>query len=433
MTEYQKLDASRFCEQAKELEDFLKSRVINQERAVNCIVASYDYYLSPLKKQEGPLLSALFLGPSGVGKTYFSELLAEYFFEDPKAFTKVECAGYQENHEIARLIGSPVGYIGYDHPSDTRYFNPPLLAQEKIDWPAVRYAQSKILRHDARAKELSTGIKRLEEQIREVDDAQTIEGLNRLLHGKIMELNQHVRNKIREQPLISIVLFDEFEKANPALYNFLLEATSKGTTTLSNGNQTSFYNSFIFMTSNIGSQTIARILSGKQNIGFLTPKTSEIAGDSIYKHVMVELKKYFNPEFLGRIEKDIVVFNPLLKSELIQIMNLRIVELLNGLERTYPVELIIDDAVKNFVLSKATDHPEYGARLIKSKIEKYLEEPLGRLINSQQILPGDRVFVELENNKTVFLKDPTVKGRDQDEIKKISDKIKRETKPKKTR
>ena len=87
---FTQLDPNILCEQTKELEDFLYERIINQSRAVKCVVSAYDQFNSPLRQYEKPILSALFLGPSGVGKTYVAEMLAEYFFDNPNAFTKIE-------------------------------------------------------------------------------------------------------------------------------------------------------------------------------------------------------------------------------------------------------------------------------------------------------------------------------------------------------
>src|SRR3989339_677197 len=94
-----RLDPDILCEQTKELEDFLLERIVNQSRAVKCVVSAYDQFNSPLRQCGKPILSALFLGPSGVGKTYIAEMLAQYFFDDPAAFTKIECANYAERHE----------------------------------------------------------------------------------------------------------------------------------------------------------------------------------------------------------------------------------------------------------------------------------------------------------------------------------------------
>lgn len=115
-----RLNPHKLCKKSQSLFDFLSKRIINQQRAIQCIVDAYDRYLSPLWKPDRPIFCGLFPGPSGVGKTYIVETLAEYFFENPKAFTKIDCANYKERHEVSKLIGAPPGYIGYDDVSDPK-------------------------------------------------------------------------------------------------------------------------------------------------------------------------------------------------------------------------------------------------------------------------------------------------------------------------
>lgn len=399
-----KLDSDLLCEKTKELEDFLSKKIINQPRAINCVVSAYDKFNSPLWYPKKPILTALFLGPSGVGKTYIAEMLAEYFFDDPTAFTKIECANYAERHDISKLLGAPPGYIGYNESA--------LLSQANIDMPAIQYAQKILIKTDKEAWRLNKEIKKIEERFFNPAANADIGALKKIYAQKMTEFQNYVFWKIKDVPLISIILFDEIEKAHQSLYHFLLEVTSKGRTRLGNGKETVFYSSFIFMTSNIGCQSIANFLKGKRSIGFSNDKTIAAGKDPIYEDVMADVRKTFDPAFLGRIEENIVVFKPLSKEKLNEIMNLQIAALITDLSRAHPVKLEIGECVKNFILEKATDHPEYGARLLNDKIDKYIKNPLTRLINSRQILKGDRILVNLENDKVVFSKDPSVKFLD---------------------
>lgn len=398
-----KLDPGLLCKKTKELEDFLFERIINQPRAVRCVVSAYDKFNSPLWRYEKPMLAALFLGPSGVGKTYIAEMLAEYFFDDPAAFTKIECANYVERHEISKLLGAPPGYLGYNEP--------PLLSQRNIEMPAIQHAKMTLIKTDTKARWLNKEVEKARQKCLKSISNDQIEAksLIQAYTQKVEEFQNYVFEKIKDLPLISIILFDEIEKANPSLHNFLLEVTSKGRTHLGNGQETLFYNSFIFMTSNIGYQAIADFLRGKRGMGFSSDKTIMTGKDPIYEDVMAEVRKTFDPAFLGRIEENIVVFKPLSKEKLNEIMNLQITAMITALNKTYPVKLEIDECVKNFILEKASDHPEYGARLLNDKIDKYIKKPLARLINSGQILKGDEILINLENDQVVFSKYPSVK------------------------
>ena len=392
-----KLDSELLCEQTKELEDFLSGKIVNQSRAVKCVVLAYDQFNSPLWRPGKPILSALFLGPSGVGKTYIAEVLAEYFFDDQSAFTKIECANYVERHEISKLLGAPPGYVGHNEI--------PLLSQTNIDTPAAQHAKMILIKTDEKARRLN---KETEEARRKCLKSGNKFEVNLLIQAyvqKAAQFQNYVVEKTKDAPLISIILFDEIEKAHPSLHHFLLEVTSKGRTRLGNGEETLFYNSFIIMTSNAGSRAIAEIVKGKKEIGFAKEEALSSGEGGIYDRAMTELRKTFTTEFLGRIEKNIVVFRNLNRDDIRKIMDIQINGLLASLEKTFPVELIVSGEVKNLILEKAGDHPEYGARLLSDKIDKYIKEPVARLINSGQILKGDRIFVNLENDNVVFLKD----------------------------
>ena len=393
---FTKLDPDILCEQTKELEDFLLERIINQQRAIKCVVSAYDKFNSPLWQLEKPILSALFLGPSGVGKTYIAEMLAEYFLDDPTAFTKIECANYVERHEISKLLGAPPGYIGYNEL--------PILSQNNIELPAIQHAQMALMKTDKEAQRLSKEIKKTRQNFLKSTNKLESNSLMQIYMQKIKEFQSYISEKTEDVPIISIILFDEIEKAHPSLHHFLLEVTSKGRTRLGNGEETLFYNSFIIMTSNAGSRSIAEMVKGKKEIGFIREKTEKSGENPIYDCAMLELKKMFTTEFLGRIEKNIVVFKNLSDDDIKKIIDIQLNDLSIFLTKNFPFELIISDEAKEFILEKASDHPEYGARLVSDKIDKHIKEPLARMINTGQIVTGCKIFANLENGNIVFLK-----------------------------
>src|SRR6266498_1359699 len=181
------LEADQKGTAANEFEAKLSSRIVGQERAVRQTSDLYQVFLAGMNPPNQPVGTMLFLGPTGSGKTRVVEAAAEVLFGDPNAVVKIDCAEFQHSHEIAKLIGSPPGYLGHRETS-------PLLSQENLD-----------------------------------------------------------RFKTEETPL-SLVLFDEIEKASDALWNLLLGILDKGTLTLGDTRKVDFSRSMIFMTSNVGAR-----------------------------------------------------------------------------------------------------------------------------------------------------------------------------------
>ncbi len=394
---FTKLNPDTLCEQTKKLENFLSEKIISQPRAIKCVVSAYDKFNSLLWQTGKPILSALFLGPSGVGKTYIAEILAEYFFDNPAAFTKIECANYVERQEISKLLGAPPGYIGYNEM--------PLLSQNNIELPAIQHAQLTLVKTDKEARRLSKEMEKIRQKYMKSTSQLEANSLMRDYTQKVNQFQNYFFKKTKDVPVISIILFDEIEKAHSSLHHFLLEVTSKGKTRLGNGEETLFCNSFIIMTSNVGSRSIAEIVKGKKEIGFIKGKRLNSGEDEIYTRAILELKKIFSTEFLGRIKKDIIVFENLNRSDVKKIIDIQLRDALSSLAKTFPIELTVSGEAKDLILEKSGDHPEYGARLISDKIDKYIREPLSRMINSGQILKNDKISVNLENGNIVFLKD----------------------------
>src|SRR3989344_7452342 len=113
----------------------------------------------------------------------------------------------------------------------------------------------------------------------------------------------------------------------------------------------------------------------------------------------------FRPEFIGRIKEDVVVFRPLLEKEFVQILSAELDQFRTQLKGVFPLEIDVDDRVQKFVIDKATDHPQYGARILKDKIKRYIIDPLAIMMNSKEVGTGDKVFVFLENEKIIFEKE----------------------------
>src|SRR5579872_6266827 len=193
--EEQALDATRHGEATKEFQDFLRARIVGQEAAVEAVTELYQIFLAGMAPPDRPIGNLLFLGPTGSGKTYVVEVVAEALFGDPHSFIKVNCAEFQEHHEIAKLIGSPPGYIGHGQ-------TPALLTQAA--------------------------------------------------------LNQWHTEKLK----LSLVLFDEIEKASEALWQLLLGILDKASLTLGDNSHVDLSQCLIFMTSNLGAAQMSTLVEG---------------------------------------------------------------------------------------------------------------------------------------------------------------------------
>lgn len=199
--------------------------------------------------------------------------------------------------------------------------------------------------------------------------------------------------QVRQRPY-SVVLFDEIEKAHPDVMNILLQILEEGRLTDSFGRKIDFRNTIIIMTSNLGADLIKR----STEIGFGAAPDGVMNYESIKEKIESEVKKKFKPEFLNRLN-DIVIFHPLNKEQLLQVIDIEIKKLLARLSRR-EVTVTLDDKAKAFLVDKGFQ-PEMGARPLRRTIEQYLEDPLAEklLVNPHE---GRRCFVTVEDNHLVF-------------------------------
>ncbi|EEP60333.1 AAA family ATPase [Sulfurihydrogenibium yellowstonense] len=295
------------------LEEEMHKRLIDQEHAVKLVAEAIRRARAGLSDPRKPLASFMFLGPTGVGKTELAKTLAELLFDDEDALIRLDMSEFKEEHSIAKLIGAPPGYVGYE------------------------------------------------------------EG------GKLTEA-------VRRRPY-SVILLDEIEKAHPRVFDLFLQVLDDGRLTDSQGRTVNFRNTVIIMTSNIGSQYLTLIpVDAPEDV---IKKEFEIAK----KRVLEEVKNYFRPEFLNRID-EIIVFKPLFKKDIIQIIDLMVNALNKRLhDRNIKVELT--DKAKE-VLMKLGYDPLYGARPMRRAIQKYLETPLSEKILRREVKEGDTVIVDAD-------------------------------------
>lgn len=325
---------------AQEFEDKLSARIVGQERAVRRLTNIYQIYLAGLAHPGRPIGTLLFLGPTGSGKTRVVEAASEVLFGDANLVTKIDCAEFQHSHEIAKLIGSPPGYLGHRETS-------PMLTQENLDRS----------------------------------------------HNETLKL--------------SLVLFDEIEKASDALWQLLLGILDKATLTLGDNRRVDFSNSIVIMTSNLGAREMSDMISG--GMGF-APKQGIVDSEvdqKIYRTALEAARRKFSPEFMNRIDK-VVVFRSLRDEQLRQILEIELNAVQDRITRGSGEKFIFrcTDAAKKFLLDEGIDF-KYGARHLKRAIERFLVFPLSNLVATDQVGTGDLLIVDYsaEIGKLVFSKE----------------------------
>lgn len=334
------LDPNRRGNDAKEFDNALRRRIVGQDQAIEKVAEIYQMFLAGLNPPGRPVGNLLFLGPTGSGKTRVVESVAESLFGDARACIKIDCAEFQHSHEIAKLIGSPPGYLGH---RETH----PLLTQEA--------------------------------------------------------LNQWHTDKLK----LSILLFDEIEKASDALWQLLLGILDKATLTLGDNRRVDLSQCIIIMTSNLGAGEMSTMVDG--GLGF-APKVVEIDSsldEKINRTAVDAARRKFTPEFMNRIDK-VVVFRTLRPEHLQQILEIELGMVQQRILMASAANQFVfncTNKVKSFLLHEGTD-PKYGARHLKRAIERHLVFPLANLVATGQVKLGDFIRIDMNpEGKLMFVKE----------------------------
>ncbi len=373
-----------------EIEANLNRLVVGQERAVEHMVRRLGIFYSGMKDPKRPIGSMIFLGPTGTGKTHAAKKLAAqllgYEENEGDPATIIECANLRAPHSIQTLTGAPPSYIGYG--------DPPVLSQANIE----RAHLKQIIR-----KYYQTDMKKLTEMVMQN------------LGGSRGQARAWVEGIIREHHRpISVIVFDEIEKAHRNVINLLLNIFEEGRTTLADGSITIFSNTVFILTSNVGSQEIKKLHDGV--LGFPLPhQTKTNLDENIYEvsKRALENNPKFRPEFIGRVRGDIIVFRSLTKVHFIKILDLMLDEIqnrLSGKSAETPLVLIsYSKPFKNFLIEKGID-PKYGARNLRAMVEKYVTYSIGQAIVSSELRMGDKVRFEIRGGEPVLRRKPRPKG-----------------------
>ena len=295
------------------MEDKLHERVIGQDEAVRLVSDAIRRSRAGLSDENKPYGSFLFLGPTGVGKTELCKTLASFLFDSEEHLIRIDMSEFMEKHSVARLIGAPPGYVGYDE-------------------------------------------------------------------------GGYLTEAVRRKPY-SLILFDEVEKAHPDVFNVLLQVLDDGRMTDGQGRTVDFKNTVIVMTSNLGSQMI-----------------QQMAGEpygAVKDAVMSEVKNFFRPEFINRID-EVVVFHALDDKNIRSIARIQLAYLEKRLAKMEISLSVSDEALAE--VAKVGFDPVFGARPLKRAIQEYIENPLAKAILQGQFGPKDTIVVDVQSGRFSFNK-----------------------------
>jgi len=326
--------AEEETERLLQMEGELHKRIIGQDEAIISVSKSVRRARAGLKDSRRPIGVFMFLGPTGVGKTELVRALAEFMFGDEDNMLRLDMSEFQERHTVARLIGAPPGYVGYD------------------------------------------------------EGGQLTEGVRRKNY--------------------CAVLLDEIEKAHPEVFNILLQIFDAGHLTDARGRKVDFRNSIIIMTSNLGSDLIKR----ETSLGFAAKTTDAQTDDSAYERmkdkVMEEVKRFFRPEFLNRIDST-VVFHQLKQDEILEIVDLMMNQVRTELDEK-EISLEITQAAKTYLGEKGFD-PVLGARPLRRLIQDEIEDSLSDVVLNRTLVAGDVAMIDLDNDGAIKITSKKAKAK----------------------
>ncbi len=311
----------------------LKELLIGQDEVIEEILAPIQMHQAGLSPEGRPIAVFLLLGPTGTGKTRTVEALAEVLHGSQKSLLKVDCGEFQMEHEVAKLIGAPPGYLGH---RETQ----PMLSQAKVN-------------------------------------GATTENCN-----------------------ISLILFDEIEKAALSMTRLLMGILDKATLRLGDNTSVDFQNTMIFLTSNLGAKAIQR--ATKPDFGFeaMLPAVDTADPEKLQKVGMSAVRRKFSPEFVNRIDR-VLTFKPLDRKAYAVILE-QILAAFTVLLRERlgmrAFRMLYTPAARNMLLDKGTSI-EFGARELKRTVQRHVMQPVAQLVAQSQIPPGGTVTLDVRNGE----------------------------------
>jgi ATP-dependent Clp protease ATP-binding subunit ClpA len=315
----------------------LEKRIVGQPQAISAIVPYLHMYQAGLSPDGRPPGVFLLLGPTGTGKTRTVEALAEVLHGSRKHMLRIDCGEYQMDHEVAKLVGAPPGYLGH---RETH----PLLTQAKLS------------------------------------------------------------SVTSDRSSLSIVLFDEIEKAAPTLQRLLLGVLDKASLRLGDNNVVCFERTLVFLTSNLGARGMMKEFAPA--VGFFPAQRGTPEPSRLEKIALAAVRKAFAPEFVNRLDA-CITYQPLSADSLATILGHQLSELQLHIETrlgSRGFRLTVTEKGRNFILSEG-DCVAYGARELKRVIHKRLTQPLANLVAMGHVKPGGCVRADFdERSKALRLR-----------------------------
>ena len=320
-------------EKVEDLVTQLSRKVVGQPAAGEIIIPYIQMFQAGLAPEGRPVGVFLLLGPTGTGKTKTVEALAEVIHGSEKNLLKVDCGEFQMEHEVAKLIGAPPGYLGH---RETQ----PILTQQKLN------------------------------------------------------------SVTSEKSVLSIVLFDEIEKAAPSMTRLLLGVLDKAVLRLGDNTAVNFEKSLVFLTSNLGAREMLKEIT--PDFGFqagVKKEKVDLTG-KLQAIGLAAVRKKFSPEFVNRIDA-VITYQPLDADSLSAILDHQIRQLQNHVnnrlgQRCFTIE--VPQESRQFLLRAGTS-AQYGARELNRTIHRQLTQPLATMVATGQIAAGGKIRVDLSEDK----------------------------------
>jgi len=319
----------------QDIEKALGELVIGQEHAVRAVAPYVEMFRSGLAPEGRPAAVFMLLGPTGTGKTYLVESLAKVLHGNDKHVLRVDCGEFQMEHEVAKLIGAPPGYLGH---RETQ----PILSQTKLN--AIR----------------------------------------------------------SETSGISLVLFDEIEKASQSMQRMMLGILDKATLRLGDNSSVNFENTMIFMTSNLGAKELRQLLA--PTLGLDAHIERPVPAVSTISRVGAgAAKRRFSPEFMNRID-EVVTYEALTPEAIGTILEQQLWRLDLHIQNKLQDRMFdfwYTPAAREYLIAKGFS-TDYGARELKRVLLREVTQPLALRLNRGEIAPGDLVKIEAVDNHLTF-------------------------------
>lgn len=311
-------------ERLLKMEEHLHQRIIGQDEGILTVAKAVRRARAGIKDPRRPVGVFMFLGPTGVGKTELARALSEFLFGSDDALKRLDMSEFMERHTVARLVGAPPGYVGYD------------------------------------------------------EGGQLTEAIRRKPHA--------------------VILLDEIEKAHPDVFNILLQIFDDGHLTDAKGRKVDFRNAVIIMTSNLGSDLIRKDTS----LGFSLKSDATSNFEENYRRmkdkVLGEVKRFFRPEFLNRIDAT-VVFHALIRDHITQIVDLMLDQVRIQLLE-HGMDLEVTAKAKELLAEKGYD-PDFGARPLRRVIQDKVEDLLSEELLTHRFVPGETVILDVADGEIV--------------------------------